>query len=76
MTRKKIIIIGGGISGLTAAYRLMELNARFQAENNEAAELDVTLLEATPRFGGMLQTQWRDQFLLEFGAESFISEKR
>jgi oxygen-dependent protoporphyrinogen oxidase len=58
-----IIIIGGGISGLAAAHRLSEQQVR------------VTLLEASPRLGGTIQTEHRDGFLLERGPDSFISEK-
>ena len=58
-----IIIIGGGISGLAAVHRLSEQQVR------------VTLLEASPRLGGTIQTEHRDGFLLERGPDSFISEK-
>jgi oxygen-dependent protoporphyrinogen oxidase len=65
----RIAIIGGGISGLAAAHRLIELsetsNKRFH----------LTLLEASPRLGGTIQTETRDGFLLERGPDSFISEK-
>src|SRR5690348_15240550 len=58
-----IIIIGGGISGLAAAHRLSE------------QQVHVTLLEASPRLGGTIQTEHRDGFLIERGPDSFISEK-
>lgn len=61
----KIVIIGGGISGLAAAHRVLELN--------QAAH--VTILEASDRFGGTIQTEHRDGFLIERGPDSFISEK-
>ena len=64
---KRVIIIGGGISGLAAAYRLQELT-RGQA-------YEIVLLEASPRFGGVLQTEIRDGFILESGPDCFISEK-
>ena len=66
---KRIIIIGGGITGLAAAHRLVEL-----AKEN-ALEFEVTLLEASSRLGGTIQTERRDGFLLERGPDSFISEK-
>jgi len=68
-SRKHIIIIGGGISGLAAAHRLLELSKT----NNSPIHL--TLLEASPRLGGIVQTTHRDGFLLERGPDSFISEK-
>lgn len=59
----KFIIIGGGISGLSAAHRL-----------REAGE-DFVLLEASNRFGGVIRSIKKDGFLLESGADSFLSEK-
>ncbi|HEY4425362.1 MAG TPA: protoporphyrinogen oxidase [Pyrinomonadaceae bacterium] len=61
----RIVIIGGGISGLAAAHRVTELNK----------EAQVTLIEASDRLGGTLQTEHRDGFLIERGPDSFISEK-
>lgn len=63
------MIIGGGITGLAAAHRLVE----HAKETNQ--KLDVLLLEASSRLGGVLKTEQRDGFLLEAGADSFISEK-
>ena len=65
---KRIVIIGGGISGLAAAHRLTELSRGTQQPN-------ITLLEASNRLGGTIQTEQRDGFLLERGPDSFISEK-
>jgi protoporphyrinogen/coproporphyrinogen III oxidase len=62
---KRILIVGGGISGLAAAHRLLELAPSFQ----------ITLIEASSRLGGTLRTDERDGFLLERGPDSFISEK-
>ena len=61
----RIVIIGGGISGLAAAHRVLELNPAAQ----------VTILEASSRLGGTIQTEYRDGFLIERGPDSFISEK-
>jgi protoporphyrinogen/coproporphyrinogen III oxidase len=61
----RVVIIGGGISGLAAAHRVLELN--------QAAQ--VTILEASDRLGGTIQTEHRDGFLIERGPDSFISEK-
>ncbi len=66
---KRVVIIGGGISGLSAANRTLELAC-------ESAQLiDLTLLEASARVGGIVQTHERDGFLIETGPDSFISEK-
>jgi oxygen-dependent protoporphyrinogen oxidase len=61
----RVVVIGGGISGLAAAHRLTELNPSIQ----------VTLIEASGRLGGTLLTDEREGFLLERGPDSFISEK-
>lgn len=65
---KKIIIIGGGIAGLAAAYRM-------QAEIDIGAPFECTLLEATDRFGGKIATEKIDDFVVERGPDSFISQK-
>jgi oxygen-dependent protoporphyrinogen oxidase len=66
---KRIVIIGGGISGLAAAHRVLERSR----ETDQP--VDLTILEAGPRVGGIVQTHQRDGFLLESGPDSFISEK-
>src|SRR6476659_9714563 len=66
---KRIAIIGGGITGLATAHRLIEL------ANQEQKQISVTIFEASPRLGGTIHTQYRDGFLLERGPDSFISEK-
>ena len=63
-TLKRIVIVGGGISGLAAAHRLIE-----------PGQANVTLIEASTRLGGTIQTEHRDGFLIERGPDSFISEK-
>src|SRR5262249_8201247 len=49
---KHIVVVGGGITGLAAAHRLLELDANFR----------VTLLESARRLGGVLNTERRDGF--------------
>ena len=65
---KKIIIIGGGIAGLAAAYHI-------QREISEGAKLECTLLEGNDRFGGKISTEKSDGFVIERGPDSFISQK-
>lgn len=65
---KKIIIIGGGIAGLAAAYRI-------QKEISEGASLECVLLEGGDRFGGKIATERSDGFVIERGPDSFISQK-
>jgi oxygen-dependent protoporphyrinogen oxidase len=66
---QRVVVIGGGITGLAAAYRLNELKRKL------GKDLEVILLEASSRLGGIIQTEHRDGFLLERGPDSFISEK-
>ena len=65
----RVVIIGGGISGLAAAHRLVE---RCGQSNGR---MEIVLLEASERLGGIVRTERRDGFLLEGGPDSFISEK-
>lgn len=69
VTPRKVIIIGGGISGLATAYRLSEL------ARQGSFPLEITLLEARSRLGGVIETKSQKGFLLEGGPDSFISEK-
>jgi protoporphyrinogen/coproporphyrinogen III oxidase len=57
------IVLGAGISGLTAAYRLA------------SAGVNVTVLEAQPRVGGLLGTERFGGFEVELGPDSILSEK-
>jgi len=66
---KHVAIIGGGIAGLAAAHRLAEL-AR---EHDEPLQL--TLLERSNRLGGPIHTVRERGFVIECGADSFISER-
>jgi oxygen-dependent protoporphyrinogen oxidase len=67
--RRRIVIIGGGISGISAAHRLVELSAQLKTLP------EIVLLEASARLGGIIRTERRDGFLMEAGPDSFISEK-
>ncbi|HYB90463.1 MAG TPA: protoporphyrinogen oxidase [Candidatus Binataceae bacterium] len=65
----RVVVIGGGISGLAAAFHLGEL-----AESRKLP-LDVTLLERSARVGSALQTIRKDGFIAETGVDSFLAEK-
>lgn len=67
----RVIVIGGGLTGLAAAHRL---TTRAQATQPQRP-LDVLLLEAGERLGGAIRTEHRDGFTLESGADSFITNK-
>ena len=59
----RVVVIGGGVSGLTTAYRLA------------AAGVDVTVREASDRAGGKLGTTQVGDVRLETGADSFVARK-
>jgi oxygen-dependent protoporphyrinogen oxidase len=56
-------VIGGGVAGLTAAYRLKQRGAQ------------VELFEAAQRVGGLLGTERFDGYVVETGADSILTEK-
>jgi len=66
---KRVIVIGGGIAGLAAAHRVIEL------ATEKSLAVNVTLLEASNRLGGSIATERVGEFLVEAGPDSFISEK-
>jgi len=66
MTR--IAIVGGGISGLAAAFALEELR-------RSGADVEYTLFESSPRLGGVLRTEYIDGCVVEAGPDSFVTEK-
>jgi protoporphyrinogen/coproporphyrinogen III oxidase len=65
---KRIAIIGGGISGLSAAFHFEKLRA-------EGAALDYTLFEGGQRLGGCMSSDTVDGCLVEAGPDSFLTEK-
>jgi oxygen-dependent protoporphyrinogen oxidase len=67
--RKSIIVIGGGIAGLTAAYTL-----RRQADE-AGLPLDCTVLEAASAWGGKIVTHHVGELVMEAGPDSFLSQK-
>lgn len=67
--RKRVIIIGGGIAGLSAAYSLQE-EARAAG-----LPLTCTLLEGDTRVGGKIKTEHIDGFTIDGGPDCFLSRK-
>jgi protoporphyrinogen/coproporphyrinogen III oxidase len=61
-----VAIVGGGISGLAAAYFLQE-----KAGN----AVEVSLFEENSRLGGVIKTEIRDGVILEGGPDCFLSKK-
>ncbi|WP_406696038.1 protoporphyrinogen oxidase [Singulisphaera sp. Ch08] len=65
----RVVVIGGGLSGLAAAHRIVD-----RAKQARKA-VEVVLLEAKDRIGGAIWTNRGDGFTLEGGADSFITNK-
>ncbi len=68
-TPTRIAIIGGGIAGLSAALRVHEL----ATEQQRAVQ--ITLLEASDRLGGVLHTERVGDYLVERAADMWITNK-
>jgi oxygen-dependent protoporphyrinogen oxidase len=64
---RRIAIIGGGISGLAAAFTL--------EPHRRSGTLEYALCEASPRLGGVLRTEHIQNCVVEAGPDSFITEK-
>ena len=60
-----IAVVGGGVTGLAAALRLLQRTPR----------AEVTLFEKAERLGGEIHTQRVDGFVIEAGADSFLTRK-
>lgn len=58
-----VAVVGGGIAGLTAAYRLQQRGVDFR------------LIEADPILGGKIRTEAVDGFIIEGGPDAFLAEK-
>ncbi|MBI5235273.1 MAG: protoporphyrinogen oxidase [Deltaproteobacteria bacterium] len=65
---KRIVIIGAGIAGLSAAYSLIEHGAC-------QAGIEIIALEKNPLVGGNIRTERHDGYLIEGGPDCFLSEK-
>ncbi len=63
--RPHVVVVGGGISGLAAAWRLCR----------ERHDLDVTVLESSARVGGKLRVSDLEGIPIDEGAESMLSTR-
>jgi oxygen-dependent protoporphyrinogen oxidase len=68
----RIAIIGGGISGLSAAFTLEE---KRQSGTQSDTKIEYVLFESAPRLGGVMVTDRADGCLIEAGPDSFLTEK-
>lgn len=66
---KKVVIVGGGITGLAAAYYLQK-----EVEEKDLP-IEIKLVEASDKLGGKIETVRRDGFTIERGPDSFLARK-
>ncbi len=65
----RVVVVGGGISGLSTAYYLQE------AARKQGLPLSCTLVEGASRLGGKVVTDSQDGFVVEGGPDSFLTQK-
>jgi oxygen-dependent protoporphyrinogen oxidase len=61
----RVVIVGGGLSGLSLAYRLRE----------RRPDVELTVLEKRPAAGGNIATLSRDGFRVEYGPNGIFDAK-
>lgn len=66
--KRRVAVIGGGITGLTAAFFLQ------QEARKQKLPLEIVLIEASHRLGGSIQTVKKDDFIIERGPDSFFEK--
>ena len=59
-----VVVVGGGITGLAAAHRLVELGVE-----------DVLVLEAEGKAGGQIRTERHGEYLFEGGPDALVAQK-
>jgi protoporphyrinogen/coproporphyrinogen III oxidase len=64
MSARRVVVVGGGISGLAVAHALVD-----------APNIAVTLLEARSRLGGNIVTHEHAGFVLDGGPDSWVNAK-
>ncbi|EFA78374.1 protoporphyrinogen oxidase [Heterostelium album PN500] len=70
---KRVAVLGGGVSGLTAYHYLTKrvgLAAQLRAKQNEDDMLKIDLFESSPRTGGRIETEVWEKSVIERGPRS------
>ncbi len=70
MTARRVLVVGGGISGLAAAWELTSGSLQ------GTAAADVTVLEASARLGGPLQSEDLGGRVVDLGPDGFLGRRR
>lgn len=66
---KTVLVIGGGITGLSALYELQKW------KNSNGTDVRLVLAEASNQLGGKIRTIIQDEFVMEAGADSIVARK-
>jgi len=66
----RIVIIGGGISGLSSAFYML------RQAREARRQLQVTIVDEAPRAGGKIETLRKEGFVIEKGPDSFLARKQ
>lgn len=66
---KTVLVIGGGVTGLSAMYELQKWKRETQSD------VRLILVEAAPELGGKIRTVKADNFIMEAGADSIVARK-
>jgi oxygen-dependent protoporphyrinogen oxidase len=66
----RVVIGGGGVSGLTTAYRLLSAG-----RTKDGRRVEVTLLEHRARLGGNIRTEHHQGFVIDGGPDAWVTAK-
>ncbi|WP_438351749.1 protoporphyrinogen oxidase [Paenibacillus sp. FA6] len=66
---KTVVVIGGGVTGLSTAYYLQK-----SIQNNNL-DVNIVLVESNDRLGGKIRTLHEGEFIMESGADSIVTRK-
>lgn len=67
---KQIVILGGGITGLSAAFYVQKLFGE------QKRPVSITVIEQSEHLGGKISTLYKEGFIIEKGPDSFLARKR
>lgn len=68
---KTVVIVGGGITGLSAAYYLER-----ELSEEQKQQLRIVVVEAKEKLGGKIHTMDESGFIVEAGADSIVTRKQ
>lgn len=66
----RAVIGGGGVSGLTTAYRLLKAG-----RTRDGRRIEVTLLEGRDRLGGNIRTERHEGYVIDGGPDAWVTAK-